>query len=836
MSASPTADVLQEALALHRRGAVTEAAARYAEVLRLDPGNADAHYYLGLMACQQGRFADGAKCARRSLANDAVHVRAHVLLARALSALGEREEALASFDRAIALAPDSAQAHGGRADVLSDLGRNAEAIDGYDRALALEPDAVEDWFNRGLALITVGRNDEAIASFDRAIAGRERFALAHLRRAQALSALRRHIEALADVDRALAIEPDLAAAWLGRGNVLTELKRQQDAFTAFERALAIKPDLAEAWLGRGNALSESKGFDEAFAAYERALSFKPDLAEAWLGRGNVLIKLKRFDEALAAYDRALSLKGDLAEAWVGRGNIAADLKRHEDAAAAYERALAQKPDLAEAWLGRANVLTELQHYDQAFAAYDGALALKPDMDYAAGARMLAKLLVCDWKNLTTEATELLAAIRSGKPASAPFAILPLPSTAADQLHCATRYVQDQPRFPQIWQGEVYTHDRIRVAYLSADFHETPMAALLAGLFEQHDRSRFEVTAISFGPEQDSPVRRRLRDAFERFVDVRLESDQAIAELVRRLEIDIAVDLMGFTRRNRLHVLARRAAPVQVNYLGFPGTMGADYIDYILADTTLIPEAECRFYSEQVVWLPHTYLANDNRRVIAERTVSRAECGLPDEAFVFCCFNNSFKIMPEVFDIWMRLLGRIEGSVLWLLEGDAAGSANLRREAQARNISPDRLIFAPRVTPADHLARHRQADLFLDTLPYNAHTTASDALWSGLPVLTCLGATFVGRVAASALKAIGLNGLITHSLEDYEALALKLAREPALLAAFKAKLTQNRDSCALFDTARSARAFEAAYTMMWERYRRGETPRSRPGPAKPIRIA
>ena len=389
-----------------------------------------------------------------------------------------------------------------------------------------------------------------------------------------------------------------------------------------------------------------------------------------------------------------------------------------------------------------------------------------------------------------------------------------------------RQMQDRPRVAGIWRGEVYAHDRIRVAYLSGDFREHPVGYLTAGLFEHHDKARFETTAISFGADRDSPMRDRIKGAFENFIDVGRQSDHDIADLVRRLEIDIAVDLMGFTIHNRLGVLARRPAPIQVNYLGYSGTMGADCFDYILADATVIPEEQRAFYSEQVVWLPDCYLVNDDRRAIAERTPTRRECGLPEEGFVFCCFNNSYKLGPTTFAVWMWLLAAMPASVLWLSEANVTAQANLRRAAEQRGVAAERLIFAPRLPDvAEHLARQRQADLFLDTLPYNAHTTASDALWAGVPVLTCPGATFAGRVAASLVKAVGLDELIAPSLADYEARALALARDPARLAALRQKLARNRITAPLFDTERSTRNIEAAYATMVDIWRRGESPRS-----------
>ena len=621
MAISDIAELLQDALALHRRGAVAEAAARYADVLQADPSNADAHCYLGMIACQHGRFAEGAERARQALAHDPHHARAHMLLGRALAALGQAGEALASFDRAIALVPDIARAHGHRADLLAELGRNAEAVESYDRALALAPDVVEDWFNRGGALTAVGRYEEAIASF--------------------------------------------------------------------KRAAALNPELA------------------------------------------------------------------------------------------------------------------------------GADVLRAPL-------FLSKLRICDWANYQDDAAQLLAMIRAGQPLSVPFAALLLPCMLTDQLQSARRYVQDHPAPPPLWRGEIFSHDRIRVAYLSADFREHATSHLAAGLFEQHDRARFEVTALSFGEDDGSAIRGRVVAAFERFVDVRHHSDQEIAELMRQHEIDIAVDLMGFTKDHRLGVLARRPAPIQVNYLGYPGTMGTGFHDYIIADGTVIPAEHEAYYAERVVRLPSSYQVNDEKRPIAATTSSRRDCGLPDDAFVFCCFNNTQKLNPDIFDIWMRVLRAVDGSVLWLLEGSATSSANLRAAAEQRGVSAERLIFATKTILPEHLARQRWADLFLDTLPYNAHTTASDALWAGLPMLTQIGETFAGRVAASLLLNVNLPELITTVPDDYERRAIELAQNPEALAVIRRKLAANR-TAPLFDTALFTRRIESAYAVMYRRYRSGLAP-------------
>jgi predicted O-linked N-acetylglucosamine transferase (SPINDLY family) len=437
---------------------------------------------------------------------------------------------------------------------------------------------------------------------------------------------------------------------------------------------------------------------------------------------------------------------------------------------------------------------------------------------------------CDWRDFDAEVAGLTAALARGVPASPPFPLLATPASPAIQRKAAELYTigRHPPAAVPLWRGERYARDRIRVGYLSADLHEHATAHLMVGVFERHDRSRFETFAFSFGRDDNSAMRTRLERAFDRFIDVRAMSDQAVAELVRSLEIDIAVDLKGITLGARTGIFARRPAPVAVSYLGYPGTMGAPYIDYVIADRFVIPEDQQGAFSEQVVTLPDSYQPNDTARSVPERTPTRVEAGLPENGFVFCCFNNSYKITPDVFGVWMRLLHAVEGAVLWLLNGPAV--ANLRREAAERGIAPERLVFAPRASPGEHLARHRLADLFLDTPYCNAHTTASDALWAELPLVTCAGATFASRVAGSLLRAAGLPELVTHSLADYEALALTLARDPVRLAGLRTQLAEGRVRCPLFDTQRITRHIEAAYLTMWERQQRGQPPRGFAVPA------
>jgi predicted O-linked N-acetylglucosamine transferase (SPINDLY family) len=640
-----------------------------------------------------------------------------------------------------------------------------------------------------------------------------------------LKALKRPAEALEKLSQALQINSSVAETWNSRGTVFNDLKRYREAMVDFDRAIAINANFADPFVNKGNALTELKSYGDALALYDRALTLNSNLPAAWLGRAKVLFEFKQYDNALAACDRALALKPDLAEAWLGRGNVFYEAGQYDDALAAYDRTVAMKGDLAFGWLGRGNVLADTKRYADALVAYDRALASDSDLDYALGARILSKLMICDWADLDAEIAELLSKLRDGKLPSAPFMLLATTASAADQLQCVRRHLEDRPIFPPLWRGHAYHHDRIRIAYLSADFYEHATASLLTGLFERHDRSRFDVTGLSFGSHQNSPLRQRIEGAFERFVDVRDKSEREIAEFVRTLEIDIAVDLMGFTKNNRLSVLARRPAPIQVNYLGYIGTMGADFIDYVIADEIALPFDQQPFFAEKIVHLPGCFLVTDDRQEIAPHTPSREEAGLPPHGFVFCSFNNSYKLAKSVFEAWMRLLGAVAGSVLWLAESNSDMAVNLRHEARRCGIAPERLVFAPRVPLPQHLARQRLAGLFLDTVPYNAGATGVAALWSGVPMLAMRGQTFVGRMAASMLHSIGAPELVAQSLQEYEALALKLAHDPDLLSGIRRKLQGNLRAAPLFDTERFRRQLEQAYGTMVDIQRKGRGPRS-----------
>ncbi|MGO9934563.1 MAG: tetratricopeptide repeat protein [Steroidobacteraceae bacterium] len=663
----------------------------------------------------------------------------------------------------------------------------------------------------------------ALDSYARALKIKPDYAEAHNNRGIALQELKRFAEALDSYARALKIKPDHAEALNNRGVALQELKRFEEALDSYACALKIKPDYAEAHNNLGVALQELKRFEEALDSYACSLKIKPDYAEAHNNRGNSLRELKRFEEALDSHARAI--KAGHAEAHNNLGITLQELKRFEEALDSYARALQIKPDYAEAHNNRGVTLRELKRFEESLDSYARALNIQSNGDWLYGTWLHAKMQVSNWSNFESQIADLAAKIQQGKKTTLPFSVLGLIDCLTLQRQAAETWVREKypPSRMLAPLGKRRRGERIRIGYYSADYHGHATAYLMAELFERHDKESFELLAFSYGRDAHDDMRKRSAAAFARFLDVRTMSDIEVARLSRELGIDIAVDLKGFTQDARTGIFSFRAAPIQVNYLGYPGTMGAPYIDYIIADQTLIPQKSRQQYSERIVCLPHSYQANDTKRQIADKEFARAELGLPSTGFVFCCFNQNYKITPDTFDGWMRILKQVEGSVLWLLVDNKTAAENLRREARARNVDAGRLIFAAHMALPEHLARHRAADLFIDTLPCNAHTTASDALWAGLPVLTRMGESLAARVAASLLYAIGLPELVTTTQEQYESTAIELASDPGRLAEFKDRLRRNRLTMPLFDTEQFTRHVENAYTQMYERYQADLSP-------------
>jgi protein O-GlcNAc transferase len=574
--------------------------------------------------------------------------------------------------------------------------------------------------------------------------------------------------------------------------------------------------------------AEAHAIGQSAAAIRRActaarntLLATPNNAQAWRKLGRELIKLRRYEAARRCYDRVLELEPEDAVNWTDRANALSLMGLAKLALADTEKALALDPREVRAWIVRARVLLLLRHFGEAVKASDHTLAHDADNAAAVRVGIQARLFACDWSRREADKRLISEGMKLGRMLINPLHHRAVSDSEAEQRILARLRAASVPKSTKpLWRGERYCHDRIRIAYISTDFRDHAVGHAIVGCLEEHDRTRFETTAISLGPNDGGALRRRIEAAFDRFIDARTISDAEAGEIIRDLEIDIAIDLNGYSGESRSGILALRPAPVQVNYFGYPGTMSVPFIDYILADPWLIPSENRSYYSEQVVYLPYTYLPSDRKRPLAAAAANRAEAGLPETGFVFAAFHNAFKIGPEIFDLWTRLLHNVEKSVLWLLEDNADATRNLRHEAKLRGIEPERLVFAPRKRLPDHLARLSLGDLFLDVLPYNAHTSASDALWAGLPVLTCPGKTFAGRVAAALMHAIGLPELVASSLPEYEHIALALAHDPDRLARIRVRLMHNRETEPLFDTTRFTLDLETAYRTMWERQQAG----------------
>jgi predicted O-linked N-acetylglucosamine transferase (SPINDLY family) len=831
---SPAIDVVltvRRAYDQARAGDLHGAGTLCGDVLHADPFNPEAWLLRAVIAIRTGNPGEALIAARRALPVHPARAAIHALIGDALRQLQRPLEALESYRSALQIEPDLASAQFGQATALIALERHREALTSLDELLRRHPEDFEALMLRGRTQFQLKELIEALASYERASALEPRNADAHCNRGAVLLMLLRIDEALASFDTALSLMPVLAEAHYHRGQALRMRDEPQEALLCLECALAARPDFVDALIGRGEVLRELRRPTEALQSFERARALDPASEPAQRGLGDALLDLGRPVEAVAAQEAALRLGTQRAQTLISHGDALRALGRYAAAVASYDESLQLDPRNATAFCDRAHTLLlwtdrGSDRVAEALACYTQALEINPDIPIVPGTLAYQQMCQGDWSVRAPAASpaQILRAVRAGVPACAPFAFLSISDDAATQLQCARAFTRHQlgaslrerPR-PR------YGHGRVRIAYISADLRAHAVSYLLAGVFEQHDRARFEVTAIALRPPEESVTGTRVRAAFDRFLDVSAMNDREIVDLVRGLEIDIAIDLTGYTKGFRPQLLAAGVAPIQVSYLGYPGTMGGSFIDYLIADDFVVPEERRTHYAEATAYLPECFQANDDRRVMAERRLTRAEQGLPEAALVLCCLNNSHKINRAMFDVWMRLLERMPHAVLWLLSHEREVQDHLRREAASRGIDPARLVFAERMPYPEHLARLGLADLFLDTLPFNAGTTASDALWAGVPVLTCAGDAYAARMAGSLLRAVGLPELITTSLSDYESLALRLAAEPALLAAWRARLAANRRSTPLFDTARFTAHLEAAYLEMWRRHERGEAP-------------
>jgi predicted O-linked N-acetylglucosamine transferase (SPINDLY family) len=810
--------LLKQAIDSYRSGNFDRANSILTKLIKVDSKNWTALHIQGLIKAAQANYLEAAE-----LFSQAAHIQPsdpmlQYNLAKALADCGRLDEALLHHQKSIELAPNNPDAWLNFGKTLLDLGKFESSLINFERTLNLKPDYAEGWINKGNALHQLSRYDEALICYDQAIHFKPSYGEAYSNKGKTLNALFRFDESIAEYDRALNYLPDKSEIWVLKAEALHNINKYDEALLHYDHAIKLKPNLLAAWFNKGNILFEIKRYEEALICYDHALSLKIDFVEVICNKANTLRELKKIEESITCFDHAIRLKPDFHEAWFNKGNVLYELNQYDEALKSYNEAIKINPNFAEVYSNRGSLLSIIKNHQDAATSFFKAAKLGSKIKYNLGKAHHQMMMICNWSGYDQNTKNILNGIENKEQTIDPFALMATTDSLKLIKDCTENYIHDN--FRQLnfhLKKQKNKSKKIRLGYLSGEFRNQATSYLLSEVWELHDRTKFEIFAFDNGFDDDSKYRQRIKLGFNNLIQVSSLSDLDATKLIEKNEIDILINLNGFFGMSRTGVFSHRAAPIQVNYLGYPGTMGASYIDYIIADSILIPPELQQYYTEKVVYLPDSYQANDRKREISNRKFTRAEVGLPDNSFVYCCFNNNYKILPEVFEIWMRLLNTVERSVLWLLEDNPTAAKNLKSEAAQRGIDPGRLIFAPRLPTPDHLARHALADLFIDTFPYNAHTTASDALWAGLPLLTVQGESFASRVASSLLSAIGLTELITYTLEEYETLAIELANNQQKLKGIRHKLAQNRDTTPLFDTPQFTKHLENAYLQMYERY-------------------
>ena len=749
-------------------------------------------------AFQGGNFDGAALILKRVLQVDSKSLPALQVLGLIKASQANYKEAIDFLARAARISPNDPSIQYNLAKALSDSGNDKDALIHHKKAVALAPNNPEAWLNYGKTASNLGRHEDALVC----------------------------------CSKALSLKPDFAEAWFNKGAVLNALKRFDEGIAHFDQALSLRPDYAEAWFNKGVVLHELKRFDEAIAHFDQAISLKSDYAEGWSNKGAVLHELKRFDEAIAHFDQAISLKSDYAEGWSNKGVTLIELKRFDEAIANFDQALYLKPNFFKAMVNKAITLLRIGMPNEALDCYEKAKKIEGDFIGLLGDVLRIKMQLCDWSDYLSSILELENSFKQNKKLVDPFTALLLFDNLEVQKKSAELYAEH--RFIKSEElgliAQKQAGGKLRLGYFSSDLYYHPVSIWLAEQLENHDKSRFELFAFSFNQVKD-PMQVRLNKIFDHFIEVDGKSDLEVAQISRALGIDIAFDLCVYSGYCRPGIFALRAAPIQVNHLGYPSTSGSNCIDYVISDIHTLPEVSKDFYTEKIAYVPCPY-TYDRERQLSIEPLSRAQFGLPDNCFVFTCQNGSYKISPEVFGTWMDILKAVSGSVLWLMETNPSKTQNLKKFALSHGVESNRLIFTKREKVAidlekdrisRYLSSYQLADLFLDTWPYNAGTTAIDALFSGLPVLTKSGVSPVSRMATSALHAIEVPELITRTVSDYKALAIKLATDPRSLKLIRDKLAENKSKAPLFNSFANTKHLELAYIKMYERHQAGLMP-------------
>jgi predicted O-linked N-acetylglucosamine transferase (SPINDLY family) len=791
---------LQASLRQHQAGKLDAAIAGYRAILRQEPQHVEANRLLGLALFARGEVAPALAALEHAVSLAPANAALLNDLGNARRAAGDKGAAIEAFSAAIAADPGFAFAHFNLADALLEAGDIQRASDVYDEIVGRGFAGIDGDFhvNRGLCRLRLSDGQGAVEAFR----------------------------------AALALEPGHSRAAATLSDTLQKFGQHRDAVMFLTGFLDKQRASLETLVSLGSGFLGIHDYSRALGLFERLAAAHPRAPKVLIGKGLALSGENRHEEAIAALDAAMALDARDVEALIGKGVALKALRRVPEAIVTYQRAIELAPRNPNAHFNLGNAQVLLGDNNEARESYRTAWLADPSRPEILSSLIRSQQITWFWDDLARGSEQLVELVGRYHQSTNPFNLLGICDDPELHQIAARTYTRETlPFAPAIQPSPASPREKLRIGYFSADFRNHAVMQLLVGAFECHDRDAFEIHAFCYGPEAEDAMRARIRATMDHFHECARLSDGALIAMARRAGIDIAVDLNGYTQDARLAPFAARLAPVQVSYLGYPGTVGGTFLDYIVADATVLPMDQQRFYDEKIVHLPDSYQANDDRRAIAPETPSRAEAGLPADGFVYCCFNNAYEITPEVFASWMRILNAVPGSVLWLLANEAEAMDRLRAVAAGQGVDPARLVFAPHLPSARHLARHRLGDLFLDTLPYNAHTTASDALWAGLPVLTQIGNAFAGRVAASLLNAVGLPELITRDAAAYEALGNALGRDPARAGALKAKLAAAIATAPLFNTPRFTRHLEGAYRMMWQRHAAGLPPEGFAVPAE-----
>ena len=734
-------------------------------------------------------------------------------------AIGDLEASVKMFANAVKIKPDYFEAYKNLGITLENLNRNKASIDNLLIAISINPSYFDAAYHLANVYQKVSQHENAVEFYEKAISIEPNLAEVHFNYGNALKDLGDFDRAIQTYKKVISMQPNLAETHNNLGVIYKEIGNIKLAVSSYKNAIKIKPDFIEAHNNLGILYKESFHFLKAKDSFKKVIELKPDYAETHNNLGLVYMNLGQFVDAHNCYKNALKFKPDYAYSYNNLGTVLGVLGKTKAAVESYEKAIALNPDYADAYNNLGNVLRNRRKRVEALSCFEKAYSLQPNTAYLFGALLNTKMHLCIWEDFDSNILKLTEKINKNQKAIGPFALKALIDDVSIQKKAAEIFVDDQFQSNFLeYESKIHQkHSKIRIGYFSADYKIHPTSYLCAELFELHDRSRFEIHAFSYSKDTKDKMNLRIKEGVDYFHDVLSMSNEDLVNLSRSLEIDIAVDLGGYTANSRTKVFAMSLAPIQVNYLGYPGSMHADYMDYLVADKTLIPENKQKYYSEKIIYMPDSYQVNISNQNVENVRLNRKGLDLPEKGFIFCCFNNSYKITPNEFNIWMRLLKRVDGSVLWLMGSNKWAENNLCKEAEKRGIKSNRLIFAKKLPYHDHLARCKLGDLFLDTFNYNAHTTASDALSAGMPLVTKIGEGFAARVASSILKALDLSELITKNEEEYEALIFELATSSEKLIKIKKKLLENKLTKPLFNSKMFIKYLEDGYNQVYRNY-------------------